>query len=314
MSTRPDGVRGTRFLVALLVVGLLGGTVAAFAVTEQLKLERSPVYRTKVGKLLGPNCRCEHAQIQILFRLRKRETLTVTIVDSNHHVVRTLLSRTPRPKGVQSFHWDGRGDSGQVVPGGTYKPQLHLSRGGRTIVMPNPIHVDTSAPRVSVLSVKPRVFSPDGDGRSDLVRIRVRTSEPARALLFVNGRFRGRLYRYGLVGTLRWFGKGLRAGRYRLRVRAVDRAGNLSRSLSAGTARIRFISVGPHVLHAAPGARVGFRVRTDARRFRWRLGKARGVSRPGLLVLRTPGPGRYVLRVTANGHTARALAIVEPRS
>ena len=307
-------MRTTRFLVALLVVGLLGGTVAAFAVAEQLKLERSPVYRTHVGKLLGPNCRCGRASIPIRFQLRKSETLTLAIVDSDGNVVKTLLSRTPRPKGAQQFRWDGHDDSGQVVAAGTYKPRVHLARGGRTILMPNPIHVDTSAPRVTVLSVKPRVFSPDGDHRSDLVRVGVRASQPARMLLFVNGHFRLRLKRYAGVGSLRWFGKGFRGGRYRLVVRAVDRAGNFSRPVSAGIVRIRFISVGPHVLHAAPGARVGFRIRSDARRFRWRLGNAGGKSRPGLLVLRVPAEGRYVLRVTANGHSARALVIVEPRS
>ena len=315
MSTRPDGLRSTRFLVALIVVGLLGGTAAAFALTEQLKLERSPVYRTHVGKLLGPSCGILHCpkRVPIRFVLRKPETLTVTIVDSSDRVVRTLLSRTPRPKGLQRFLWDGRDDSGQVVPAGTYKPRVHLGR-DRTILMPNPIHVDTSAPHVSVLSVKPRVFSPDSDGRSDLVRIRVRASQPARALLFVDGKFRLRLKRYGGVGSLRWFGSGFPAGRYRLTVRAVDRAGNVSAPVNAGVVRIRFVSVRPHVLHAAPGAKLHFRVRTDARKARWRLGRSRGLSGPGSLVLRAPRPGRHVLVVTVNGHTARALVIVEPHS
>jgi hypothetical protein len=298
--------------VALVVVGLLGGTAAAFALTEQLKLERSPVYRTSVGKLLGPNCRCGLARIPIRFLLRKRETLTVKIVDSDDHVVRTILDSGPRPRGLQQFAWDGRDDAGRVVPAGTYRPRLHLARDRRTILMPNPIRVDTAAPRAAVLSVAPRAFSPDGDGRSDVVRIRVRMSEPARALLFVNGRLRPRLHRYGEVGVLRWFGSGLPTGRYRLAVRAVDLAGNLSRAAPAGVVRIRFVSVRPHVLHAAQGARIGFRIRTDAKRFRWRLGTGGGVASPGLLVLRAPAPGRYVLRVTVNGHSARAVLLVRP--
>jgi hypothetical protein len=305
-----DALRRARVLVALVVAALLGGTAAAFALTEQLKLERSPVYRTRVGKLLGPNCRCRLASVPIRFVLRKRETLTVVVVDSHDRVVRNLLTRTPRPKGVQIFHWNGRDDAGQVVPPGVYTPRLHLARDRRTILMPNPITVDTTAPVVSVGSVRPRLFSPDGDGRSDVVRIRVRTSEPARALLFVNGRLRVRLRRYTTVGVLRWFGSGFPAGRYRLVVRAVDLAGNVSRPVAAGVVHIDYVSVRPHVLHARAGARIGFRVRTQARRFRWRLGHAGGVSPPGTLVLSAPRPGRYVLRVTANGHSAQAVLIV----
>jgi hypothetical protein len=307
-------MRRTRFLVALLVVGLLGGTVAAFAVTEHLKLERSPVYRTKVGRLLGPNCRCEHAQIPIRFALRKPETLTVAIVDSRDRVVRTLLESGPRPRGEQRLSWDGRDDAGQVVPAGTYKPLVRLAQDRRRILMPNPIKVDTTAPVVSVVSVRPRVFSPDGDTRADNVRIRVRMSEPARAQLYVNGRLRPHLLRYRTTGVLRWFGSKLPSGRYRLVVRAVDRTGNRSRPAPAGVVRIRFVSVRPHVLHAAPGAKLHFRLRTDARKARWRLGRSHGLSGPGRLVLRAPRPGRHFLVVTVNGHAARALVIVEPRS
>ena len=303
--------RRLRVIVAVVVAGLLGGTAAAFALTEHLKLERSPVYRTRVGKLLGPNCRCTQARIPIRFVLRKRETLTVVIVDSRNRVVRDLLTRTPRPKGAQRFTWDGRDDAGWIVPAGTYKPRLLLARDHRTILMPNPIRVDPTAPRISLVRLSTRAFSPDGDGRRDLVRIHVRTTEPTRALLYVNGRRTVELRRYRPFGALRWYGAGLPAGRYRLVVRAVDLAGNLSPPVGAGVVRIGFISVRPHVLHAAAGVKVGFRVRTDAKRFHWRFGRSGGgASRPGRLVLRAPGPGRYVLVVTANGHSARAVVIV----
>src|SRR3954452_6705975 len=226
MSTEQP--RRTHLLVALVVVGLLGGTAVAFALTEQLKLERSPVYRTRVGKLLGPNCRGGLARIPIRFLLRERETVTVVIVDSHELVVRTLLTRTLRPKVLQALSWDGRDDSGRVVPAGVYKPRIHLARGGRTILMPNPIKVDTAAPVISAASVRPRIFSPDGDKRADTVRIRVRMSERARAQLYVNGRLRPHLLRYTTTGVLRWFGSGLPAARYRLRLPCRHPARHLS--------------------------------------------------------------------------------------
>jgi hypothetical protein len=305
-----DSLRRARVLVAIVVTFLLGGTAAAFALTEQLKLERSPVLRTKVGKLLAPRCACKQRRVPVDFVLRKPDRVTVVIVDSHGQVVRTLLSDGYR-RGGQFFNWDGRNDFGGVVPAGTYKPRLHLAHDHRTILMPNPIRVDPIAPAVALVSLAPRVFSPDGDGRRDVVRVRFKTSEPARGLLYVDDLPPLSTHRYAETGVLRWFGRGLSAGPHRLVLRAIDLAGNVSKPVSIGSVRIRFVTVGPHVLRAKTGARVGFRVRTDARRFTWQLGKRRGSSRPGLLVLRTPSaPGRYRLVVTANGHSARAVVIV----
>jgi FlgD Ig-like domain len=316
MSSLPDGRRLLRVLVAVVVAGLLGGTAAALALTEQLKLERSPVLRTHVGKLLGPRCRCRDERIPIDFVLRTPDRLTVVVVDADGHVVRTLLRSRFRPRGLQRFAWDGRDDFGRVVSAGTYKPRLHLAREHRTIVMPNPIRVDPVAPRIALVSLTPRAFSPDGDYRHEVVYIRYRASERARALLYVNGQPRGRTRPYARTGPLRWHGKargvGLPAGRYRLALRAVDLAGNLSPLVPIGSVRIRYIEVRPHVLHARPGARIGFRVSTDAKRFDWRFGSSGGGhSRPGVLVLRAPAaPGRYRLVVSEYGHTATALLIV----
>jgi hypothetical protein len=298
--------------VAIVVAALLGGSAAAFALTEQLKLERSPVYRTHVGKLLGPSCNCPLRRIPIQFVLRKAGRISVVVVDSDGHVVRTLLASAVRPKGLQTFTWDGRDDAGQVVAAGTYKPRIHLFREHRTILMPNPIRVDPTAPRILGVSLSTRVFSPDGDGRRDFVRIHYRATEPSRALVYVNGVRRPKSKRYAESGVARWFGSGLGPGRYRLKLRTLDLAGNLSAPVDLGVVRIRFISVKPHVQHVRPRARIGFRVVTDAKTFTWRLGRRTGTSRPGLLVLRAPvAPGRYRLVVSANGHTAGSAVFVE---
>jgi flagellar hook capping protein FlgD len=302
----------------VVVVALLGGSAAAFAFTEHVKLEKSPVFRTFVGKRLGPNCRCQHRHIQIRFMLRKPDRLSVVVVDSGGKVVRTLLMSTPRPAGRQQFGWDGRDDSGQVVPAGTYKPRLHLAKEHRTILMPNPIKVDTTAPTISLVSLTPRVFSPGRVFRRNHVVIHWRASEPVEALLYVNGRRRVVWGRFIEKGRLPWLGTDpltghLPAGRYHLALRGVDRTGNVSRRTSLGVVRIRYVEVRPHVLHRPAGATLRFRVIADARRVHWRLGRRRGVSRPGVLSLQAPKAGRYRLVVTVDGHTASALAIVSPR-
>ncbi len=305
--------RRAQVAAALVVAALLGGSAAAFAFAEHLKLERSPVFSTLVGKLLAPNCRCQHRGIRIQFTLRKPDRLSVVIVDSDGHVVRTLLMPIPVRAGRQRFGWDGRSDAGQVVPAGTYKPRLHLSNERRTILMPNPIKVDPTPPTISPVSLVPRVFSPGSAFRRHVVLVRYRTSEPARALLYVNGERRLFPPRYVEKGVLHWFGTGLPAGRYRLTLKAVDLAGNVSAGVPLGVVRIRYVEIRPHVLHAKAGTKIGFRVVADARRVDWRFGDSGGTTRPGLLVLRAPKPGRYRLVVTVNGHTARALAIVSPR-
>jgi hypothetical protein len=305
--------RRAQIAAAIVVAGLLIGSAAAFAYTEHVKLERSPVFRTRVGKLLGPNCRCQHRRIPVQFTLRKPDRLSVVIVDSDGKVVRTLLVPTPVRAGRQRFGWDGRDDAGQVVPAGTYKPRLHLANEHRTIVMPNPIKVDTTAPTIALVSLVPRAFSPGRAFRRNHVVIRWRASEPAQALLYVNGQLRVHRRPFVDRGTLPWLGTGLPAGRYHLVLRAVDRTGNVSSGLPLGVVRIHYVQVRPHVVQAKAGTKIGFRVIAAARIIHWRFGNRRGTTRAGLILLRVSKPGRYRLVVSVDGHSAQALAIVSPR-
>ena len=92
------------------------------------------------------------------------------------------------------------------------------------------------------------------------------------------------------AGKLDWGGKaarGLRPGLHRLRLRAIDAAGNLSNPTRAVVVRVRYIEVRPHVLRVHTGARFGFRVDTDAKRYSWHLG-----SRGGVRKQRAPDPAR----------------------
>jgi hypothetical protein len=302
--------RRAQAAAAVVVVALLGGSAAAFAFTEHVKLERSPVYRTLVGKRLGPNCRCEKfRKIPIQFRLRKPERLSVVVVDSNDNVVRTLLTSTPVRAGRHRYIWDGRDDAGHVVSAGTYKPRLHLANEHRTILMPNPINVDPTPPTIALVSLVPRVFSP---GTNHVV-IRWHASEPVQALLYADGQPRVHRKPFVEKGTLPWLGTGLPAGRYHLVLRAVDRTGNVSAGVPLGVVRILYVEVRPHLLRPLAGAKIGFRVIADARRIHWHFGKKRGTTGPGLLLLRAPKAGRYRLTVSVDGHTAEAVVIVSPR-
>ena len=307
-----------RLLSTALVLALLAGTAAAFAVTEGLKLERSPITKPRIDKRFSPTAERGGGRAEIGFRLRKGDRITVAIVDANENAVRTLLRDVRRERGDVQVAWDGRDDAGQIVAEGRYRPQVHLSNQRRTIVLPNPIEVDLTAPRISIVSVRPRVFSPDRDGRRDFVRVRYRVDERARGLLLVDGVQTGRGRLETATGKLNWFGTArgdrLTPGVHALALRGEDRAGNLSQATAPVRVRIRYVELERDVVRAAPGARLSLRVSTDAARIRWVLGGRRGTARASMLRLRAPlQPRRYTLYVSANGHADRATVIVRRR-
>ena len=174
----------------LVVLALLGATAAAFAVTERLKLERSPITGTRVYRLFSPVCECLRDAATISFVLRQRGEITVDVLDSEGDVVRTLVRDRDEPRGRVTYSWDGRDEAGRIVEEGRYRPRVRIREHGRTIVLPNPIRVDTTPPRIRFTDVFPRVFSPDGDGNSDRVTATYEVDEIARAMLLVDGRRR----------------------------------------------------------------------------------------------------------------------------
>jgi hypothetical protein len=308
-----------RVASALLVVGLLVATAAAFAVTERLKLVRSPILETQLDRgVFSPVCGCESATVEIGFSLRTADRLTVTVVDGRGRSVSTLVEGEQRPAGAVTVRWDGRRDDGTVVPEGTYKPRVHLARQRRTIELPNPMRVDTTPPGVTELTARPRTFSPDGDGRRDKVAVRYRLSEDARAELYVGGELRVTRQRRLAAGKLDWHGlagaRGLPPGSYELSLVAVDRAGNRSAAAGPVSVTIRYVELSRKAIRVRAGSRFSVRVRTDAESFSWHLGRARGRSVPGVLVVRAPQrAGRYALVVEANDRRARANVTVEAR-
>jgi FlgD Ig-like domain len=294
------------------VLVLLGGTAAAFAITERLKLEKTPITSPDITKWYSWR---SDRQAEVAFRLRKADTITVDIV-RGETVVRTLATDVRHKKGEVSFKWDGRDQTGEPVPEGVYKARVHLARAHRTIVIPNPIHIDLDVPKVALGTVRPRVISPDHDGRGEYIRVHFRADEPSRVLLYINGQRagKGQLERRG--GKINWFGalagRTLRAGVYTLTVRAEDRAGNISPASRGVQVRIRYVTL-PKVVHARAGKRFRVRVDTDAARVVWRLaGLTHRAAAPALRLKAPKQPGRYTLYVTVNGHSAAAAVVVRP--
>jgi FlgD Ig-like domain len=306
-----------RFLSTLLVIALLGGTAAAFAVTQGLKIQPSPILAPRIAKVFSPECDCQTRVARIQFTLRKPDRVRLEIVGADGKVVRTLVSGLRLRSGRVTYTWNGRDDQGVFVPEGVYKPRVHLTDQHRTIDLPNEMRVDTTAPVVTVRSVAPKEISPDGDGRADRAAVRYSLSERAHAILYVGAR-RVVFTRSQLPsGLVVWNGKlgrkPVRPGSYLLRLAAQDTAGNVSAPVKAGRVRVRYVELARSAIPAKAGIRFGVRVSAD-RRVGWRLGGRSGTASPGLLVLRAPvRPGRYALVVTAGDHAARATVIVSGR-
>src|SRR5258708_11682846 len=108
----------------LLVAFLLAGTAVAFAVTQGLKQERSPVYGVRFDRLAGP-----HHPAKLRFKLRKRQKITVTVVDGNGHAVVTLVESALRPR-VAKLHWNRRAHEGlraSYAAPAPYRLRVHLA-------------------------------------------------------------------------------------------------------------------------------------------------------------------------------------------
>lgn len=299
----------------MLVAALLVATVVAFAVTEKLKLTKSPITGTLVDKVFSPVCDCSTDTATISFRLRRADRVDADIVLGGGTVVRELVRARSEPAGRVTLFWDGRDESGAIVPERDYLPRIRLERQRRTITLPNPIRVDVTPPVIEQYSVRPRVISPDGDGRRDAAIAEYRLSERAQVALYVGGRRQVLKRGTQAKGRLRWSGtidgEPALAGPYALTVGAVDAAGNPAARSEPALVVVRYVALGRRRITVAPGGTLAVLVVSDASTVRWRLGERSGTARPGTLRVRAPAtPGRYGLVVRANGRAARALVVV----
>ena len=303
-----------RILPTVVVLALLGCTAAAFAVTEGLKLEHSPVANTHVGKVVAPDSLANQT-VPIAFLLRKPDRVSVDLVNGNGDVVRRLAHSRREPAGNLQFTWNGRADNGEVVPDGTYRPRVHLANAHKTIVLPNPIRMDASPPIIKLVSVTPGSFSPNGDLVNDFIRVQYLTNEKSRALLYVDGDPKTRVKRYLRTGKIDWGGKAaryLKPGRHLIRLQALDLATNLGRPSRALPVFVHYLELRPRAVQVKTGRRFGFRVITDAKSYAVHLGSLHARRSGRLLTLRAPAPGHYVLRVAVRGHVVKARVTVTP--
>ena len=223
--------------IAVIAV-MLAASGLAFLRAEQLKLERSPVGGTHVRKYFSTTCtpvhphtRCASHSALMSFRLRRPGRIALSIVNTSGDTIERLTPAAGRPtrKGRVSLRWDGRTDGGGLAPEGTYHLRVHLLSLGRTITIPDPIELDLTPPKLTLLSTP---------GSRP---VRYETSEPGVVLVRATGTGpeagHGALFR-GRDGRVHFRHTKLAGAEVAVTVVAVDRAGNRSAPVSAGSFRL----------------------------------------------------------------------------
>ena len=307
-----------RVLSTVALLGLLIATAAAFAITERLKLVKSPIYGTQVAKRFSPVCGCARSTARISVVLRHGDSVTVSIVDARRDPVRILAVGRSLPRGRVVWHWDGTNDRGGRAPDGVYRVQIHLVRAHRTILLPNRIALDTHPPQVVHAATARASFSPDGDGRSDVLRISYEFDSPAHAVFYLNGKkVLGPTRSHQQKGAVTWRGRAdgatLPQGTYVLWLGGVDLAGNATPVAERRPVfvRIRYIEPTRQRVVARAGAIAALGVVTDAKTYRWALAGRSGVHSGPVFRFRAPSrPGTYTLTLSERGHSATTTVVV----
>lgn len=114
--------------------------------------------------------RAADAPLQISYNLTKGQRVSINIYDAAGHIVRELIHAAARPAGKGTEPWDGRDDSGNPVPAGSYTWKLLAAPGFGAEYITSPgsnYAVDNTAPFWAQSPGShggPQSIAVDGDG------------------------------------------------------------------------------------------------------------------------------------------------------
>lgn len=300
-------------LARVVFVVLVGATFAAFFLAQRVKGSPPAVDVRGLAPAFSPNGDGRADVEDFTITLRKRDEVTVAVVDGAGDEVRRLATGVPvAAHQPLRLAWNGAEDDGSRAPDGQYRLSVRLRRENRFVLVPKPIALDTVAPRPVVSSVRPPVTGPNPEavafqvsGVNPRRRTAVRVLRTDGARPTVMARF---LLAPGVTGG-RWDGcvrashpsqAGCAAGgaaaspgTYLLQVAVRDPAGNVGQTpaeLPTAGERVpghagitvRRLAVQPPLTPVRAGTRGQFFVDARRRAFRWslrRVGRARLLAR-----------------------------------
>ena len=166
----------TRPLVRVVFALLVIATIAAFLVTQQLKIEFPLVIRFAAAPpQFSPNGDGFRDSSEVGFDLSEPAEVTFAITDGEGNEVRRIVDeRRLAGDTKHRFRWDGRDDEGRVVPDGTYRMRVVRRNESRVINSTKEITVDTDPPRVELIDAEPSVIATGEPGQSPRVHVRYR--------------------------------------------------------------------------------------------------------------------------------------------
>ncbi|MGM0673119.1 MAG: FlgD immunoglobulin-like domain containing protein [Spirochaetota bacterium] len=198
--------------------------------TEEAEVLLSPEYEA-----FSPNADGTRDQLRLFPQVQQNENVvsyTLTIETDDGSAVRTISGEGEID---EPFVWDGFDDDGDRVSDGDYRAVLEVTYNDGDVVeaSTSTVALDTTYPRVD-LEAEYTLFSPNGDGNKDVVRIEQDSSEEdgwEGRIVDEDGETVRNFFWKGELPTLEWDGRDdsgnlVSNGSYRYEVSATDAAGN----------------------------------------------------------------------------------------
>lgn len=212
-----------------------GNTGSSQRIRFELSTAETPVIITAAEDAFSPNSDGVRDQLRILPQVRVNEGIEryqLDIVNAEGSLVRSFSGEERLPG---QFTWNGQTQAGTRVPDGVYRARLDVRyrNGNEENARTGEFRVDTEYPQAEI-EASPLLFSPNGDGNRDVVRIiQTSTEEELWEAAILNASeemvrsyvFQGELESFEWDGTDE-AGNQVADGSYAYRVTSTDAAGN----------------------------------------------------------------------------------------
>jgi FlgD Ig-like domain len=279
---------------------LVAATFGAFFAAQRLKSAPPVIRLASRAFAFSPNGDHRRDVARFAVQLGVNDDATVDIVDANGQPVRRLAENVPVSTGQPlPLRWNGLTDAGTRAPDGRYRIRVALRKRGRSVVIPDTITLDTSAPRPVVAAIRPsNVVGPvpgpvhvllrrvSGRFVTRLAIVRTDQGAPRQVAAFTAPPGARQATWDGRVG-----GVPAPPGLYLVRVSVRDRAGNIGTvpaRVEPGAVpgspgiTVRAIAAQPPLRPVTAGGRAQFFVDARHKPYHWqvwRLGTARVAAR-----------------------------------